>query len=205
MKESAGSCAELAKRGLADNTVIIFTSDNGEMLGDHGCYGKWIAYEGSIRVPHIRVRSPHSRRGTRAARSEEMVLHLDIAPTLLDLAGLKIPGDFHGRSYRQHLRRSETSRLRDDFFYEFTMDFDGTTTPCEGIRTKDWKYVKYYSADSPNEQLFHLESDPWEQENLIDHPEYAEVVEDLKKRMDCYYALARPQRPRDAHQDFDQQ
>jgi len=184
--------AELESRGLSDNTVIIFTSDNGEMMGDYGNLGKWIAYEGSIRVPHIifdpRIPTEHRRKSSQA-----MVLNIDIAPSLLNLAGATIPDYMHGKSYLNLLRESNEDKLREDWFYEHKWTASGRIYPSEGIRSADWKYLQYYDKSGDGrlvgEQLFKVKIDPFEQDDLIDQKANAEIVEAMRLRLEFYYSL----------------
>ena len=184
--------AELENRKLAENTVIIYLADNGEMLGDFGSFGKWIAYEGSIRVPYI-VYDPRIPPGQRRHISKEMVLNIDVAPTMLDLAKAPIPASMHGRSYVKLLRNSYAGKWREDFFYEHKWTASNRIYPSEGIRTADWKYLRYYDISGNGslvgEQLFKVGTDPFEQDDLIDDPEYASIIEEMRNRVEFYYVL----------------
>ena len=107
--------AELERLGLADNTIMIFTSDNGIMIGEHGLTGIWLIYEGSIRVPLI-VSDPRlaeQHRGTR----RQMALNVDLAPTILAMAGVDVPPAIQGRSLVP-LLEDEQVDWRSDFYYE---------------------------------------------------------------------------------------
>ena len=109
---------ELARRGLAENTIIIFTSDNGFFFGERGLADKWYLYEESARVPLVILdpRLPGARRGVESAA---MTLNLDFAPTLLDYAGAQIPAVMQGRSLRPLMERAQPpSDWRQEFFYE---------------------------------------------------------------------------------------
>ncbi len=160
----------LKQEKLFDNTVIIFTSDNGFYLGEHGLAGKWFMHEESIRIPLVICdpRLPTRRRGRRVT---EQALNIDIAPTILDLAGIPIPATIQGRSLVPLL----AGRVRDwrkEFFYEHP--FRHARIPMtEGIRGLRWKYVRYTSLDPVYEELYDLESDPREERNLAADPEFA--------------------------------
>ena len=122
---------------FADNTVIIFLSDNGYFLGDRGLADKWFMYEESIRVPCIVCdpRLPPQRRGR---QHDAMVLNVDIAPTMLEMAGLPIPKGMQGRSLTPLLREAKApADWRTEFFYEHHTN-PKIIPPSEGVRTERW-------------------------------------------------------------------
>ncbi len=170
---------ELERRGLADNTVIIFTSDHGFYLGEYGYAGKWFPHDVSIRVPMIVVdpRLPEQQRGTRRG---EMALNIDVAPTLLAAAGSDVPRDMQGQSLLP-LLRGESPEWRNEFFYEH--HFDHPRIPAnEGVRTERWKYIRFVDSDPLYEELYDLESDPLEEHNLAAGPAHAETLDRLRAR-----------------------
>lgn len=172
---------ELASRGFDSNTVVIFTGDNGIMIGEHGLTGIWLMYEGSIRKPLIIAdpRLPEARRG---ATVDEMALSFDCPATMLDLAGVDVPSQMRGRSLAP-LLRGEPVEWRQDFFYEHL--FERETIPkSEGVRTEDLKYVRYFERNPPYEQLFDLQADPNEVTNLATDPARAETLAALRARCD---------------------
>ncbi len=153
-------------RGLRENTVIIYTGDNGFYLGEHGLAGKWFMHEESIRTPLI-VHDPRNPR-LRGARLKQMALNIDIAPTLLDLAGVRGGPAMQGRSLIPALRGSREA-WRSEFFYEH--NFAHNWIPqTEGVRDARWKYTKYVSNKPPEEELYDLRSDPLEEHNLAHTP-----------------------------------
>ena len=169
----------LDELGMAENTLILFTSDNGYFLGEHGFFDKRLMYEPSLRIPLL-IRYP---RGIKAGTViDEFALNVDFAPTLIDYAGLPIPEDADGRSLRPLLEGREIA-WREDFLYEY-YEFPSVhmVRPNRGVRTRKWKYIEYYGRRTEYE-LFDLENDPDEAYNLIDDPQYAEVVERLRKRL----------------------
>jgi arylsulfatase A-like enzyme len=171
--------ARLREKGLDGNTVIVFTSDNGFYLGEHGLAGKWFMHEESIRLPLVihDPRLPESRRGTTIP---EIALSTDIAPTILDLAGIEIPEAMQGRSLVP-LLKGEPVEWRDEFFYEHR--FGHQRIPqTEGVRTTRWKYTRYISVDPVYEELFDLENDPHEERNLAGDPDYAETLAEMRER-----------------------
>jgi len=183
--EAVGKVMEALRRsGLDRNTVVIYTSDNGSMRGAHGLGGKWIAYEESIRVPMI-VRDPRlpaSLRGTR----DEMTLNIDVAPTILRLAGLAPAARMQGRDLMPVVR-NEKPAWREDWFYEHTYRTPPTRLPIpasEAVRSKRWKYVRYTSEQPVYEQLFDLEADPRELKNLAAAGEHKATLAKLRARCD---------------------
>lgn len=163
--------------GLAANTVIIFSSDNGFFLGEHGLAGKWFMYEESIRVPLL-VHAP----GLKQAReSRGLALNIDIAPTILDLAGLEIPKGMQGRSLRPLLTGRDEG-WREDFFYEHHFPYGGRIPDSEGVRGERWKYVRYTGVNPVVEQLFDLKADPLEQEDLAARTEHQRRLERMRER-----------------------
>ena len=171
--------ADLKRRGLDGNTVIAFTGDNGFYLSEHGLAGKWLMHEESIRVPAI-VYDP--RLGQSAeGRRREMTLSIDLAPTLLEAAGLTPPASMNGRSLYA-LLRSETAAWRQEWFYEHRFTANGWIPQTEGVRTGDWKYTRYPDTASRFEELFHLTQDPTEQQSLAGSPAGREQLERLRAR-----------------------
>ena len=136
-----GIFQELQQRGLADNTVIVFTSDNGHFAAEHGFFGKWFMHEESLRVPLIIFdpRVPAKQRGQTATG---MALNIDIAPTILELAGLPAPAAMQGQSLLPVIRTPDAP-LHAGFFYEHLYRHDpkppNHIEPSEGVRTLNWK------------------------------------------------------------------
>ncbi|MCA9117344.1 MAG: sulfatase [Planctomycetaceae bacterium] len=180
--------AALKENGQLENTVIVFTSDNGFYLGEHGLAGKWYMHEESIRLPLIITdfRLPAEDRGRQV---EELVLSTDIAPTLLDLAGIDSPSAMQGRSLVPLLRGEHPTDWRTDFLYEHR--FVHKRIPkTEGVRTERWKYTRYTSVEPLYEELFNLEQDPHEQHNLADDPRHEAQLKQLRSRWRALAAQA---------------
>ncbi|MFO0808749.1 MAG: sulfatase [Gemmataceae bacterium] len=169
---------KLREHGVLDNTLIIFTSDNGFMLGDRGMADKWLMYEESIRVPLIVVdpRQP-SRHGSKV---DAMVLNIDLAPTLLDAAGMATPAGMQGRSLLP-LIRGEAPAWRGEWFYEHHTQ-PKLIPPSEGVRTERWKYLRWVGVEPAVEELYDLSADPLEATNLAPHPEHAAKLAELRAR-----------------------
>ncbi len=173
--------ASLKTHGLDQNTIIIFTSDNGFLLGEHGLWGKWLMHEESIRVPMIIV-DPR-RPQTRGQTSPRMALSLDLAPTILDLANLPIPEVMQGQSLVPLLDNPQAP-FRSDWFYEhlFSPPEPRRIESTEGVRTDRWKYIRYIRQEPIQEQLFDLETDPYETQNLLGEPNHAKTLAALRQR-----------------------
>lgn len=180
---------ELQSRGLLENTVILFTSDNGHFLGEHGFFGKWLMHEESIRVPLI-IAGPAPLVGKHAQACDEMALNIDIAPTALDLAGIPVPPAMQGRSLLPQLQQP-TRPLRESFFYEHLYEHHPKPPrhiePCEGVRTRDWKYITYIKRKGPgSEALFDLKKDPHETTNVVPDRFYAPRLVDMRERAETF-------------------
>jgi arylsulfatase A-like enzyme len=176
--ENAGRIlGALETMGALDDTVIINSSDHGFFLGEWGLYNKMLMHEPSIRVP-LTVRYPrliHS-----GAVCGKMALNVDIAPTILELAGINVPERMHGRSLVPLLKGQETSDWRKDWLYEY--HDERFAAKNRGVRTERYKLIHYWEA--PEEfELYDLQTDPGELNNLYGDPRYARLVEQLKDRM----------------------
>jgi len=162
--------------GEADNTILIYTSDHGYSLGEHGLTEKHYSYEKCIRVPML-VRYPKMiKPGT---RRKEMVLNMDVAPTLLDLADTPIPKDVEGKSWRPLLEAKSESEQ--DFRDDFLCYLEGLTL---SVRTKRYKLIQWPNTEF--QELYDLKKDPEEMENLINNPAYSEIRKQLKNRIEVY-------------------
>jgi len=174
---------ELKDLGIENNTIVIYTSDNGSMRGAHGIAGKWNMYEESIRVPMM-VLDPRLSNSTHGHRSQ-MALNIDIAPTIVELAGLQVPEAMQGASLIPLLNDTMKS-WRKYWYYEHDnpRDYYKNKLPrCEGVRTERWKYIRYKDTDPLQEELFDLQEDPLELNNLIDNPEQTVIVKELRARL----------------------
>jgi len=185
---------ELQARGLTDNTVIIFYSDNGHFMAEHGFTGKWLMYEESIRVPGFIYDPRHPGNGK---RSSEMVLNIDLAPTILDLAGWPVPESMQGKSLLP-LLADPNQPLREDFYYEHHYHL-GRPTPnierSQGVRTRDWTYIRYIDQQGAEaEELYHVSVDPLELKNLSQDPESAVVRKQMEERYQQYCTMRAEQK-----------
>lgn len=168
----------LDQHRLADNTIVIYMSDQGFYLGEHGLYDKRFMYEESFRTPML-IRYPERVRP--GQRNSNFVLNLDIAPTLLDWAGLKLPSDLQGVSMKKLLAGQEDSSWRKEIYYHYYERSFGLT-PHYGIKTSRYKLMHFYgSIDSW--ELYDLEFDPNEMRNLMGDPRYEKTITDLRHRL----------------------
>lgn len=170
--------------GLADNTVIIYSSDHGSFQGAHGLVGKWLLYEESIRVPLIvwDGRLPKKRRGV---RHEGMALNIDWAPTMLDYGGAPIPEAMQGKSLRP-LVEGEKNSVREDAYFEHTYVHHDNIRSSEAVRSDEWKYIRYFKQEPVYEELFHLADDPEELHDLAGDAKHASTLKRLRARCDEY-------------------
>ncbi len=178
--------AELERLKLDQNTIVIYSSDHGSLLGDHGLSGKWLMYENSIRVPMI-IFDPRKAASGQRGRRNEMVLSIDLAPTMLAVAGVEIPATMQGQNLMA-LVNQESVEWRSHFYYQHTYQTEPPRAPIprtEGIRTERWKYIRYPDTVPVYEQLFDLNNDSLERNNLVADARYAERLTELRKKCDA--------------------
>jgi arylsulfatase A-like enzyme len=169
---------ELASLGLDEDTVIVYTSDNGYFLGERGYADKWLMYEPSIRVPLV-VFDPRAPRESRGLVKRDLALNVDLGPTLLDLAGVAVPSQAQGRSLRPLLGLKKTD-WRSEIFCEELWDHPEIPR-SECVRTERWKYIQY-PGHPEYVELFDLAADADEKRNLAGDPGQARVLADLRER-----------------------
>ncbi|MFN7140407.1 MAG: sulfatase [Limisphaerales bacterium] len=186
--------AALEERGMADNTIIILTGDNGYFLGDRGFADKWYIYERSIRVPLL-VFDPRAPKSLRGKTPEAFALNVDLAPTMIELAGAQIPSLMQGRSLVPLLKDRKPKDWRTDFFYEHLMEADGvkfgrTVIPkSEGVRNERFTYVRWFESDPLVEELYDHTRDFEQQQNLIGDSKFSKVAQQLRQRTTEYRDL----------------
>ena len=186
--------AYLEKTGELDNTIILYTSDQGFMLGEHDYIDKRWMYEPSLQVPFI-VRVPG--KVLPGSTSNALVNNTDFAPTVLDLVGSKVPASMQGHSVAPILTSGETpSDWRQASYYRYWMHMAHHDNPAHyGIRTKNFKLIFFYGlgldakgakqeASTPGWELYDLRNDIAEQHNVYDDPAYQAVREQLKQQLD---------------------
>jgi len=174
--ESVGSILNYLKdNGLEQNTIVIYMGDNGFSFGEHGLIDKRHFYEESVKVPFL-VYAPGLFKGGQTI--SKMVQNIDIAPTILELAGLKKTNNMPGNSFTK-LLKGDSAVWRNKIFYEYFWEYDFPMTPTVfGIRTDKFKLIKYYGIWDSNE-LYDLENDPNEMYSLIEKPEYQNLVKKM--------------------------
>ena len=182
----------LDEHNLTDNTLVIYTSDQGFFLGDHGWYDKRFMYEESLRMPFI-LRYP--REVDAGTVNGDMLLNVDFAPLFLDLAGISIPESMQGCNPRALLHSETPSDWRDAMYYRYWMHkTDHNVYSHYGIRTKRYKLIYYYAdaldqlgaideSYEPEWELFDLDNDPHELHNVYADPAYGAVVVELKAEL----------------------
>ena len=156
--------AKLKSLGLSENTIVLFSSEHGVYLGKRGLAGKWLAHEPSIRIPLI-VADPRLASSNGGARRKQMALTIDIAPTLLDIAGVERADRMQGESLVPIVRGESPSSWRTEFFYDHLFRPD-LIPSSEAVRTERWKYIRYLDREPLFEELYDLDNDPLEVHNL---------------------------------------
>jgi arylsulfatase A-like enzyme len=189
--ESVGRILDYLKENkLEENTIIVYTSDQGMFLGEHQYLDKRWIFDEAIKMPFL-IRYPKElQAGTKV---NDMISNVDFAPTLLDFAGLDKPDQMQGRSFRKLLQGNRISDWPEAIYYRYWMH--RSTTPAHyGIRTKDYKLIFYYALNldannyghpdsEPDWEFYDLRKDPLEMNNVYGHPEYQATIKQLKKEL----------------------
>ena len=169
----------LDRHGLAKNTIVVYTSDQGFFLGDHGLFDKRFMYEESLRMPFL-VRWPAAIKA--GSRSDAIALNVDFAPTFLDAAGLRVPAEMQGRSLLPILRGKTPSDWRTSMYYRYYHDpGDHDTRAHYGVRTRTHKLIYFWKKDQW--ELFDLVNDPSEMHNLYGQPGHEALTAALKEEL----------------------
>jgi arylsulfatase A-like enzyme len=197
----------LDEEGLTENTLVIYTSDQGFFLGDHGWYDKRFMYEESLRMPFI-VRYP--REIEAGTVNKDIVLNVDFPATFLEIAGIAIPSSFQGKSMLSLLRGETPEGWQTSLYYRYWMHKAHHNVYAHyGVRTLRYKLIYYYSdalgqagaideTCEPEWELFDLEPDPYEMHNVVSDPTYAGVVNELKAELHRLQSLVGDERyPKD--------
>lgn len=186
----------LRNNSLYDNTVIVYTGDQGMWLGEHDYQDKRWGYEESSRMPFI-VRYPEMVRSS--TRSDAIIENIDFAPTLLDIAGVETPDYMQGKSFKHILETGKEDKdWKKDAYFQYWMHMAHHDNPAHfQIRTKDYKLIFFYGRRAhpapraarekmitpPGWELYDLKKDPYEMNNVYDDPAYSEIVKKLKNRL----------------------
>jgi len=173
---------ELEKQGLADNTVVIYTADNGFYMGNRGFAGKWSHYEESLRVPLI-IHDPRPKKQVRGRVLPPLVTNLDLAPTMLELAGVGVPKKYQGASLLPFVRGESPAAWREDFFNEFHSS-NKQLPNWRGVHGTRFTYARYYQQEPVAEMLYDLKDDPDQLQNLASDPDHARTLMRLRARTD---------------------
>jgi arylsulfatase A-like enzyme len=169
----------LEKAGLAQNTVVLYTSDNGFFLGDMGMYDKRFMYEPSLRIPLL-VRWPGVVQA--GSTTDRFALNIDFAPTFLDIAGQPIPADMQGRSLVPLFKGEAPADWRQSMYYRYYHDPGHHNTRAHyGVRTRTHKLIHYWKKDAW--EMFDLVADPNEQKNLAGDPAHKDLFVRLKAEL----------------------
>jgi arylsulfatase A-like enzyme len=170
----------LESSGLADNTVVFYTSDQGFYLGDHGWFDKRFMYEESLRMPLL-VRYPKEIKP--GSVNKDLVQNLDFAETFLDFAGVEIPQDMQGESLRKILGGKTPRRWRKSIYYHY-YEYPAVHSVKRhyGVRTDRYKLIHFYN-DIDEWELYDMKKDPNELNSVYSDPDYAKVVIELKSEL----------------------
>jgi len=172
--------AELKDQGVYDETLIIFTGDNGYFHGEHGLADKWYPHQESIRVPLI-VRDPRMAEQMRGKTNGDFTLNVDLAPTILGVADIVAPTTIQGRDLEPLYSGRSVSDWRTEFFYEHpTLKNKDFIPSSEALVRKDWKY--FYWPEYDHEQLFHIAKDPYEENDVINDDANSLVLKEMRQR-----------------------
>ncbi len=176
----------LKDQGLEEDTMVIYTADNGMFIGDHNMYDKRLVHEESLRIPLV-IRYPKMIKP--GSVTDLFSLNIDYAPTILDIAGVKVPGDMQGRSLRPILEGEGTKGPRNwrrAIYYHYYEPAHRHRVPLHyAVRTHRFKLIHYYTIEGGDLgwELIDLKEDPHEYRNVIDLPEYQGAVRDLRQQM----------------------
>jgi arylsulfatase A-like enzyme len=180
---------ELKAQGVYENTMIVFIGDNGYFHGDRGLADKWYPYEQALRVPLI-VKDPRIPARKRGSTRDQLVLNIDLAPTLIAAAGLPVPGSVQGQDISPLYVKDVPPRWRDEFFYGHPTITSRDRIPAsQGVIRRDRKYV--YWPEFDYEQLFDLKTDPDEIRNLAGVPAQADDLGRMRRALEQWRQRAR--------------
>lgn len=189
---------ELSDRGLLDNTLLIFTGDNGYFLGEHGLSHKWYQYEESIRTPLV-IWHPRLARSLRGRKLDPMALNIDLAPTMLNAAGLTPPASMQGRDLLPLVEGKHVA-WRPDWFYSHL--FSHPLIPkSEGIRTSEYSYIRWIDQEPVVEELYNIRRDPGNVQNLVAAPEHRATLDRLRVRWRTWRTALAEWRPNTSWHD----
>jgi arylsulfatase A-like enzyme len=172
----------LEESGLAENTIVIYTSDQGFYLGEHGWYDKRFMYEESHRTPLL-IRYPELIQA--GSEADELVLNIDLAPTLLELAGTQVPAELQGRSLLPLFSGETVDDWREAVYYRYYQQMNSyhRVARHEGVRDERYKLIHYTEPGYEGYEFFDLAEDPTEVENRAEDPDLAAEMERLQGKL----------------------
>ncbi|NDV68835.1 sulfatase [Dysgonomonas sp. 25] len=180
----------LDKEGLAENTIVVYVSDQGYFLGEHGFFDKRMMLEESLRMPFV-IRYP--KEIPAGTRNDDIILNVDFAALLADYAGANVPEKSQGRSFRENLKGDTPADWRQSMYYRYWTHH--TIRPAHmGIRSRDYKLMFLYGdplgmdgsdmeAKLPEWEFYDLKTDPYENHNQYNNPEYKDIIYRMKREM----------------------
>lgn len=181
LDESVGEILDfLAEHGLEENTIVIYTSDQGFFLGEHGWFDKRFMYEESFCMPLLMSYAGHIAPQTKI---EGLTQNIDFAPTILDLCGIAIPNDMQGLSFKKMVESGDTpTDWRDALYYHY-YEFPGfhSVRAHYGIKKQRFKLIHFYKENCW--ELYDLQEDPLEMNNIYDHPQMTDIKDELKAQL----------------------
>jgi len=180
----------LEKEGIAENTVVIYTADQGYFLGEHGFFDKRLIYEESLRMPFV-IRYPKEIEGGK--RIDDIILNIDFAALLADYAGIKNVDFIQGESFRENLKGKTPHNWREQMYYRYWLHHPHRPAHF-GLRNKRYKLALFYGqsldkkgasheTSPPAWEFYDLQKDPYELHNAIDEMEYASVIQEMKQQL----------------------
>jgi len=187
---------ELEDAGLAENTVVIFTSDNGFFCGSRQLMGKVLLYDESTRAPMI-IYDPRTMKGKESRIENGLISHVDIAPTILEIAGMEKPATMQGESFLP-LVMDETEEIHEAVYGENNFNnWLPQSTEVEDpdsyisirskfVRTKEYKYIRYHECKPVVEELWNMTEDPMETKNLVNDPDHQDVLKEMREKLDKF-------------------
>ena len=176
--------------GIADNTIVVYVSDQGYFLGEHGFFDKRMMYEESLRMPFV-IRYP--KEIPAGTRNKDMILNVDFASLLADYAGVKTPNESQGHSFRDNLKGNTPKDWRKEMYYRYWTQHSNRPAHM-GIRNERYKLMFFYGdrlnmtgsedkTTTPAWEFYDLQSDPRENHNAYNDPQYAKIIRQMKEEM----------------------
>ena len=180
----------LEAEGIADNTIVVYTADQGYFLGEHGFFDKRLIYEESLRMPFV-IRYPKKIKG--GQRIDDIILNIDFAPLIADYAGLERPDYMQGTSFREILEGNSPEAWRQSMYYRYWLHHPHRPAHF-GIRDHRYKLALFYGQDlgkqgtskettTPQWEFYDLQEDPKELHNAVDEEKYETVIQNMKKEL----------------------